>query len=72
MAFLEPVPPDPSVYEADEYSAEFRATLDGVYDEIERLRDRVPTVLIGTDAYIPWYDVEQVEELGGVIDDGKM
>ena len=66
LAFLEPVPPDPAVYEADEYWAEFRAALDGVYDEIERLRDGVPTVLIGTDSYNSSYDVEQD---AGIVDE---
>jgi hypothetical protein len=66
LAFLEPVPPDPAVYEADEYSAEFRAALDDVYHEIDRLRDGVPTVLIGTDSYNPWYDVEQE---AGIVDE---
>lgn len=63
---VEPVPPDPAVYEADEYSAEFRAALDGVYDEIERLRDGVPTVLIGTDSYDSNYGVEQE---AGIVDE---
>jgi len=65
-AFQEPLPPDPAVYETDEYSAVFRETLGDVYDEIERLRDGAPTVLIGIDAYNGLYAAQRE---AGIVDE---
>jgi len=56
---VNPQPPDPDLVSSDEFWQPYRVLLEQIYDEIWRLRENVPTVVIATDEHDFWVTHER-------------